>query len=505
MSDDEAKKSAKGDSATTTATESDSHEHDHAHEHEHDHEHGHHHHGHHHHHHDDEITFVEEPQFDVDYKGECAYEVKVTIPVANEKEQAGKMYDELADDAELPGFRKGKAPRRLIERKFAKAVRGEVDAKLVGAAFKKLVKDKSLKPIGTPDIEGLDAQTERKDDEPLSFTLKFEVSPRVELGKYRGIQVERPIVTIEDGDIDEYITSLRTNAAIFETLEGGVAADGDQVVIDFKGTIDGEAFAGGSAEKYPYVLGTKRLFPEFEQVLLGVSPGDETSCEVTFPEDYFNPQIQGKKASFAIKVSEVKRRNVPELTEDFAKQSGYESIEDLRAKVADQLRASSESQSDRIAENRALKAIIESSTFEIPKTVFAAVTQDVEEQEVRRLMSMRIPMDKIEEKRAEIHQRAEESALEDIKALTVLTEIGDAEGVEVTDEDFERELEPIAQRNRVGVKALAQYLEQEGQRNTYEGRVFRAKALAVVMQHAEVTNKEVPRDEIEAEAQSTQE
>lgn len=455
--------------------------------------------------HDDEVTFVEDPQFEIDYKGDCAYEVKVTIPVANEKQEAAKVYETLAEETELPGFRRGKAPRRLLERKFSKAVRGEVSGKLVTAAFQKLIKDKSLKPLKLPDVEGLEKQAERKDDEPLTFTLKFDVAPRVELSKYRGIQVERPVVTVNAEDVQEAMDELRNRAAVYETLEGGVAAHDDQAVISFKGTIDGNEFPGGSSEDYPYVLGSGRVFPEFEKALLGAAPGDNLSCEVTFPSDYFNPVIQGKTATFAITVKEVKRRRTPELNDDFAKQSGCKNLEQLRQVLEGQLRARSAAQSDAIAESRALKAIMDASSFEISKAVIASAVQDVEEREVRRLMSMRIPMDKIEERRPEIRKSAEETALADVKTLTLLTEIAEAEGIEVTGEDYEREIESVARQSRVRADMLAQYVESEGQRGLYEGRVLRVKAMALVMSHAEITDKEVPRDEVEDEAKQAQE
>ncbi|MCP4639308.1 MAG: trigger factor [bacterium] len=235
---------------------------------------------------EDEFSFVEDPSYDVEYKGDCAYEVNVSIPPANTAEQANKMFDELKSEAEVPGFRPGRAPRKLIERKFAKVVRGEVETKLVTAAFHKLVKDEDLKPISMPDIDGVEEAKDRKDDEPLAFALKFEVSPRVELGTYRGIDVEKPILKVGKEDVKSAIEEMRGRYSTFEALSAkGKAKDGDQLIIDFKGTVDGDEFPGGTAQAYPYILGTKRFFPEFEEALKGVSAGKEVTCTVTLPED----------------------------------------------------------------------------------------------------------------------------------------------------------------------------------------------------------------------------
>lgn len=200
-----------------------------------------------------EFEFVEEPVFDVEYKGDCCYEVKVTVSPPNEVKLSADLFEELRKDAEVPGFRRGRAPRKLIERKFGKAVRGDVELKLVNAAFQRLIKDKTLSPLGPPDVEGLEKEreAERKPGEPLAFTLKFEVRPRVELGKYRGIEVERPVFKVEDKDIDEAIANIRSRFGVYETVEDGEARDGDQAVIDFKGAIAGEEFPGGAANDYP--------------------------------------------------------------------------------------------------------------------------------------------------------------------------------------------------------------------------------------------------------------
>jgi trigger factor len=445
----------------------------------------------------EEEVFVEDPEFDVDYKGDCAYEVKVSVPPANQKKQAEDMFEELSAEAEVPGFRRGRAPRPLLERKFSKAVQGEVAGKLVNAAFQKLIKDKDLNPITFPDVDGIDEEEERNQDEPLNFTLKFEVAPRVELGTYRGVEIERPVLKVTKKDAKEAIDQLKERHATYESLKSGKAAEGDQVVMDFTGTIDGEAFQGGSATDYPYILGTQRFFPEFEEVLAGASKGDDLSCEVNFPEDYHGEDVRGKTAQFAIAVKDIKRKKTPKLTDDFAKTAGYESADDLKEKVESQLREGASAQSDRVAEANALDAVVESSTFEIPKSVIEGSANDMFQQEVQRLLQSRVPQSEIQEREEELRKQAEDSALADIKRITALNEIGDAEGIEVTDEDMDQEIASIAERAGVSSEVVGSYLEQEGQRNTYEARIFRSKALSIIIENAKITDKEVSRDELE--------
>ena len=487
-----------------TATATVEHDHDHEHGHDHGHEHGHHHddHDHGHDHENEEFEFVEDPSFDVDYKGDCAYEVKVVVPSANRSKQADSMYEEIRGSAEVPGFRKGRAPRPLIERKFAKHVKAEVDGKLISAAFQKLIKEKKLTPIKMPDIDGLEALREQPQSDPLAFTLKFEVAPKVELGKYRGISVERPVVTVDAKDIKEALEELRGRYSTFETASAKVKAkDGDQVIIDFKGTVGDVQFAGGRAENYPYILGTKRFFPEFEVALKGAKTGDKLACTVKLPDDGPNADIRGKDAEFAITVIEVKRRSLPELNEDFAKQVGAENVDALKERIKKQLASNSTEHSERVARARALDAIIEISTYELPKSLIEDVANGFLEDRARELLKQRVPAEQIEQRREQLTADAKKDAELEIKRMVTLNEIGDAEGIAVTDEDFETMAENIAARTGVRADMVSQYMSEESQRRgAYEGRIFREKAIKLVMEHATIKDIEVEREALEEQA-----
>lgn len=456
--------------------------HDHDHEHEHEHE-------------KDEFEFVEVPVFDIEYKGNCAYEVKVSIAPANEKKQAEEVLENLQSEADVPGFRRGRVPRKLLERKFGKAVRDEVTEKLTSAAFHKLVKDHDLKPLSLPKVEGLDTAKDRADDAPLEMVFKFEVMPRVTLCDFKGLEIERPVVTIDESDIDEAAMNIRRRFSLYETVVDAEAADGDQVIIGFQGTIDGSEFAGNKAENYPYILGTKRFFPEFEAVLQGQKAGAEVECDVAFPADYRASDVAGKTAHFTIKIHEIKRRQLPEMTDEFAAQAGYESVADMRAKIAADLRAGSGAQSDSIAESNAMEKIIAGSTFELPESLLESVSRDSYEQELRRLREMRVPAAEAEEREEELRKSARERAELELKEFVVLREISRAEKLQVTEADFEREAEAISRRTGAELKAVTGVLQGEEYRDEYTDRILRRKALELVIQNAKIVEKEIPREE----------
>lgn len=449
-----------------------------------------------------EFEFTEEPTFDVAYKGECAYEVKVLIPAANTLKQSEEMFDELQGDAQLPGFRRGKAPRKLLERKYGKAVRGEATEKLVSAAFRKLIKKEELRPIDYPDIEGLENIAELPADAPLDFTLKFEVAPRVQLGDYKGVAIERPVLTVGDKEVDDAITTMRQRYASYEAVENGVAQEEDQVIIDFTGTLNGVAFDGGSAENYPYILGSGRFFKEFEEALKGAKSGSEVSCDVAFPETYHSPDLAGKTAQFAIKINEIKRRTMPEIDDQFAETAGFESVAALRESVKKDLQAGADGQSREIAEGRAILAVVEASTFEIPQSLVKSTADVYYRQEVRRLISLRVPPQELDEKEAELRQQAEEHALREIKGYVVVGEIGRTEGIQVLDEDFEKEAAAIMSRTGMELDIAKRFLDQEDKRSDYEERIFRRKAVTVIMDNAKITDKPVTRDELDKDEEA---
>jgi len=321
------------------------------------------------------------------------------------------------------------------------------------------------------------------------------------LGKYRGIKIERPVVTVDDKDVDEAIEEIQDRQATYEpTKKNAKAKAGDQVIIDFKGTIDGEAFQGGSAENYPYILGSKRFFPEFEEALKGASPESEQTCVVTFPDDYFAEDLRGKKADFTIKVNEVKRKKKPDVTDDLAKEAGFESVDDMKAKLKENLGKNSADRSRAIAEARGLDAVVEDSKFEIPPRLIDGVAQEHMQQALQRLIQQGLPREEFQKQMANLEGETRESALRAIKRMVVLSEIGEAEGIEVTDEDLDKEAAQISSSMGADVEMVSQYLRQGENRSSFIDRIYRQKAVAVIIDNAKIKDKELTRDELEKEA-----
>ena len=445
------------------------------------------------------FEFAEAPVFDIEYKGDCAYEVKVSVSAANEKKMSGELFDELQHEAQVPGFRKGRAPRKLLEKKFGKAIRGDVTEKLVSAAYRKLIDENSLKPIQAPEVDGLEGVMERPEDTPLEFQLKFEVAPRCELGQYRGIEIERLIPKVTEADVDDVLENMRERFAIFENCEDGEAQKDDQVIISFKGEIDGEAFPGGSADNYPYILGSGRFFEEFETALTGAKPGQELSCDVSLPDDYSASNLAGKTAQFSIQVNELKRKTLPEANDAFAKQLGAENLEDWRQKIHADLLQRIQQRYQLMAEMQAMDKIVEDSTFEIPSTMINHLTQANIDAEQRRLANLRIPGQEIEKAIDTRREEFREQAISEIKRWEVINEIVQAEGLEATEEDFEQEAESLQAETGMEMDVINNYLAQSEQHDNYTSRILRKKAVQLVMEHAAITEREASLQDLEDE------
>ena len=444
---------------------------------------------------DDDVSFVEDPTYDLDYKGDCAYEAKVSVPVANITNEADKLYDELKDDAEIPGFRPGKAPRKLVENKFGKHVQNEVKGKLIAGSFRHIVEEEDLKPMSMPNVDGIE-DLECVSDKPFDFTMNFEVMPKVTLGDIKKISVERPTVTVKAKDVTEQIDNMREQQGNYEPLEKGKGKDGDQIVIDFEGKIDGEPFEGGSAENYPYILGTKRFFPEFEEALEGCQTGKDITVDVPMPENIPNPDVAGKTATFTIKVHEIKRKTLPKADDEFAQSVGYEDLKDMKAKIKENLEASVNTQGNEVARTRAIEALAEVSEFEIPKTMIDAASDDVFRDSMQRLAQQGLARKEIEERLETLREEAREDAAKQIKGIVALNAFAEEREVDVTEEDMQADIAAMAAQYGMETASIAQYFAQEENRSTMEDRIYRRKATDILLSEIKVKDVEL-KDEDE--------
>ena len=296
--------------------------------------------------------------------------------------------------------------------------------------------------------------------------------------------------------ITERLELLRNRFAIYQSIPDAEIVNGDQAIIDFNGTIDGENFPGGSANNYPYIVGSKRFFGKFEEALIGAKVGETKTCEVEFPIDYTNKSLAGKKAIFEIKIKDIKRKELPALDDEFAKQAGAENLEDLKQKIKNEIESAISEETDYQLETSAIDQVIANSTFEIPKSLIEEVAKNQIEEQIQRMVQMRIPMSEIEKQREELEKDAKEKAEKTIKWYTVANEIAEAEGIEITDSDYENEAQSIQGRTGIDIETIRNYIQEQG-KDDVNDTILRKKVVKLILDNAKIETKTVSREEWE--------
>ncbi|MGB4373880.1 MAG: trigger factor, partial [Halanaerobiales bacterium] len=294
---------------------------------------------------------------------------KVKLKVEIEKERVNdaldKAYKKVVKDVSLPGFRKGRVPRHILEARYGKEVlHSDAFDFLVPQAYMEAVKAAEIEPIDQPEIEDFYIA----ENEPATFTAIVQVKPEVELGQYTDLGIEKDQVNLSDDEIEEVLKRQQEQHAYLETVDRDTVEEGDFAIIDFTGFLDGEEFPGGSAEEYTLEIGSGYFIPGFEDQLVGQKVGEEVEVKVTFPEDYQAENLAGKDAVFKVNIKELKVKKVPELNDDFAREAGeFESLDELKEDIKEKLLKQKEDQVQREYEEKILEKISDNATVDVPE------------------------------------------------------------------------------------------------------------------------------------------
>jgi len=297
-----------------------------------------------------------------------ARQMTVELPPDEIEREIDKRLQEVARNARLPGFRPGKVPMRVLRQRFGESVRGEIFGEKVQASFPEAIAQVELRPAGMPEIEAdIDKSTRR-----YAYTAKFEVLPQIELRGLEGKSIKRPVAEVGESDVDAMIARLREQRKTWVDVERP-AATGDQLTISFQGTIDGEAFPGGSADDVPLELGSGRMVPGFEDQLIGVAVGDERDIDVTFPDDYQGKNLAGKQAQFKVVVKAVAEPALPDVDAEFIRAFGIDDgdLEKFRADVRSNMGRELKQRVDSKLKEQVMDALIEVNPIDLPAVLVA--------------------------------------------------------------------------------------------------------------------------------------
>lgn len=363
---------------------------------------------------------------------------QVELAVEVEKEAVEKAYErayrEISQHVFIPGFRKGKAPRQLIERHVGEdAVRQEAEKSLANDSYNKAIAEANVEPISQPSYEVVTL----KKGEPATFRYTVEVRPDVDLGPYLGIKVEVERKPVTDDDVRKAVENVLSRKSTVEPVERAVQM-GDVVTMDFKGTLDGEAFEGGTASDFKVDVQPGRFIPGFVEAMVGMKAGDEKDVPLKMPDDYHAKELAGKDTVFHMHVKDVSERKLPELTDELAKELGAEGADDLRVKVREQLESNIEEQWDIDTRKQLLERIVAGCKMELPETMIKREIYFLLQQHFDNLARQGVDVRKLftEENRPEWEKRFEEEARKRLQTSLSLGAIARKEGIQVTEEEI---------------------------------------------------------------------
>ncbi len=381
-------------------------------------------------------------------KTENANEVKLSFEVEAEKfeEAIQKVYAKSAKYFNIPGFRKGKAPYRIVEKQYGAEIFYE-DAfnEVVPEIYEKELKDAEIIAVSRPDID----ITQMEKGKDLIFTATVQTKPEVELGKYKGIELKKIEYTVEDENINHELGHMQEHNARLVNVEDRSVESEDTTVIDFEGFVDNVPFEGGKAEGHELVIGSNTFIPGFEDQIIGMNIGEEKDINVTFPEEYFSKELAGKEATFKVKLHEIKKKEMPKLDDEFAKDvSEFDTLDELKASIKEKLEEENTSKAKYETEEEAIKTVCDDVKVEIPSGMVETETDNMIKEIEQRLMYQGLNLAQylqmMNKTEADMRKELEEQATRQVKVRLVLEAIIKAEKIEAAEEEINAKLEEMA-------------------------------------------------------------
>ena len=413
--------------------------------------------------------------------------VKLVIEDSAEEFEAGlnAAYNKNKNKISVPGFRKGKAPRKMIEQLYGSQIFFEDAAnEIIPDAYADAAKESGLDIVSQPkvSIEQLEA------GKPFIFAAEVAVRPEVELGEYKGVEVTKADAEVTDADVEEELKKVQDQNSRTVSVEDRAVKDGDMTVIDFEGFIDGEAFDGGKGENYPLTIGSHSFIDTFEEQMIGMNIGEEKELNVTFPEEYHAENLKGKPATFKVTVKEIKEKQLPELDDDFAQDvSDFDTLaeykDDLKKKIAER----KESEAKAKKESEAIEKVVEAAKMDIPQAMIDTQVNRMLEDFAMRLQQQGLSVEQYFQYTGmtadKIMEEMKPEAVKRIKNSLVLEAVAKAENIEVSEEEFEAELQKMADMYKMEIEKIKEFM-QDAEAKQMKDDIAIQKAVELIVSSA---------------------
>lgn len=399
-----------------------------------------------------------------------------------------KAYRKLVKKANIPGFRKGKAPRTILEKFYGKKyLLEEALENLISDVYPNAVKETEIEPVDRPQVEIVQAE----EGKPVILKVKVEVKPEVELGEYKGLAAERVSVEVSDADVDAELNKLQQRYAKVSNLDEGTVEQSDVAVIDFEGFLDGEPFAGGKGEEYHLEIGSGSFIPGFEEQLIGVKIGEEKDVNVSFPEEYHSTELAGKPVLFKVNIKGIRRKESLPLDDEFAKDvSEYDTLEELKNDILNRLKEAAEKKTEIAVKDQLINKAVENAKVVIPEVMINARLQVMLTDMTQRMHRQGVSFDDylkytgadLDSVRADLKPEAEKG----LRADLVLEAIARKEDIDASDEEVTTELEKMAKQYKQDVSTIRAAMETQGSIEGLENSITFQKTIQFLVDNAKL-------------------
>ena len=415
--------------------------------------------------------------------------LKVEVPAGIALQELDQIAGQYKKHARLPGFRPGKAPVKLIKRHFRKSIRSDVLQKLIPDSYDQAIREKGVEPIGEPSLDNLTFE----EGQPLVYEANFEVHPQIELPPYQGLEVTVESKLLTPEDIDQELAKLREANSRLVSVDHRPIEEGDYAVVDLDGKYLDEEEGGRPREPFQEEnvvvhVGDEHTHKSFNKALLGASIGEEKKFEVQYAADYPEPKLAGQKLLFAIKVGDIKKKELPELNDEFAKDLGdHETLGELREKIKERLTADRERNRENDLGNKLLEQLVDSIDFEVPEILVENRIDGMLRELAYKMASQGLDPSKANVDWMKVRADYRPNAEKQVRANMTLSEIGRREEIEVSAEELEQELEKMADSMEQPKEKVRQYFQKDDRMEGLKTQLARKKALKILLESAKIS------------------
>ena len=421
-------------------------------------------------------------------KTENANEVKLNVTIEAEKfdEAIKKVYFKSAKYFNIPGFRKGKAPMNIVEKYYGKEIFYE-DAfnEVVPEELEKAVEENKLEVVSRPDID----VTQIGKGQDLIFTAVFQTKPEAELGKYKGVEIKKIEYKVTDEDVEHELGHMQEHNSRLLSVDDRPVEKGDIANINFEGFVDGVAFEGGKAENHDLEIGSNTFIPGFEDQIIGMNIDEEKDIQVKFPEEYFSKDLAGKDATFKVKVNEIKKKELPKLDDEFAKDvSEFDTLKELKESIKEKQQKQNDERAKYETQDAVIKAVCENVKVDIPSGMVETETENMLKDMEQRLAYQGLKLDQylqmMGKTKEEMQKEYEPQAIEAIKSRLALEAVIKAEKIEVAEIDIDEKIKEMAKN--YGKENDEEFLKNENVRNYIKQGLESEKAIEFLVENAKI-------------------